>query len=127
MSQRNLIIVPFGGLANRIRVILSAINLAQKFNLKLKIYWIEREELNCSFQYLFENIINVEVISVKNNFFLKTLIKLASILSIDKSIIQNRLFTDKYIHSNFEQGYFDCNSYLFENCFAYSIKKKTLL
>lgn len=115
MSQRNLIIVPFGGLANRIRVILSAINLAQKFNLKLKVYWIEREELNCDFNYLFQPIKNVEIKTFKNGFFFKVLIKLSSHLKIFLSFFNYIVISDKYIHKFLERDYFDCNPQILDH------------
>jgi hypothetical protein len=47
-------IVPGGGLANRMRAIDSAYNLAIQHKQKLKIVWIKNRDLNCSFDLLFK-------------------------------------------------------------------------
>jgi hypothetical protein len=53
---------PIGGLANRIRVIATAISLSKKLNKKLFIVWNENYELNCPFKKLFEPIENVNFV-----------------------------------------------------------------
>ncbi|MCO5947678.1 hypothetical protein [Mucilaginibacter flavidus] len=50
-----IIAEPLGGLANRMRVIASAILLQQKLNTKLIVIWNENYELNCPFNLLFED------------------------------------------------------------------------
>ena len=54
MKQRTLHLVPLGGLCNRMRAIDSALALAQAQNRRLRIYWMERENLKCPFNSLFE-------------------------------------------------------------------------
>ena len=46
---------PTAGLANRIRVIISALALAEKRNDRVVIYWKKDETLNCDFHELFED------------------------------------------------------------------------
>lgn len=48
-------IEPFGGLANRMRVIASGIWLKEKIGSELVVIWNEHSELNCSYDKLFEN------------------------------------------------------------------------
>lgn len=51
-----IVIEPIGGLANRMRVIVSAINLKKIINFDLHCVWVENEELNAPFISLFEEI-----------------------------------------------------------------------
>ncbi len=117
MIQKLLILIPFGGLANRMRVIRSGISLAQKYNLKLKIYWIKRDELNCGFEDLFQSIDGVTVNVLNNNFFLKVIIKLVSHLTVSTKLLNNWIISDKYVHEELEKDYFDCDSEVINNKF----------
>lgn len=54
-----LTIEPRNGLANRLRVIDSGIELAKKLNKRLVIDWVLNEDLNCRFDSLFEPIDSV--------------------------------------------------------------------
>lgn len=110
MTQKYLIVIPFGGLANRMRVILSSISFAHKNNRKIKIIWILRDELNCDFNDLFHDIEGIDIKIVNNNIFLRVLIKLASIWKLCFNFLNNFIITDKYIHKELEVGYFDCDS-----------------
>jgi len=56
-----IIIEPFGGLANRMRVIASAIDLSNKTNQKIKLIWIANSDLNCEFSDLFKPIKDIEI------------------------------------------------------------------
>jgi hypothetical protein len=47
-------LIPGGGLANRMRAIDSAYNLALQHKKKLKVLWIKNKDLNCDFYTLFE-------------------------------------------------------------------------
>lgn len=58
-----LIIEPIGGLANRMRVIVSAINLKKQLNFDLSCIWEENSELNASFNTLFEEIGGIKFIN----------------------------------------------------------------
>lgn len=51
-----LIIEPIGGLANRMRVIVSAINVKKRMNFDVYCVWVENSELNAPFNRLFEEI-----------------------------------------------------------------------
>lgn len=50
-----LIVKPHSGLANRIRVMVSALMLAKKLNYELEIIWEKDKGLNCSFEELFSS------------------------------------------------------------------------
>ena len=57
-----IIIEPLGGLANRMRVIASAMFLGKKSHQKIKLIWIpSTDEINCEFSDLFKPIEGVEV------------------------------------------------------------------
>lgn len=57
-----LIIEPIGGLANRIRVIVSAINLKKRLNFDVYCVWVGNSELNAPFNRLFEEIEGIKFI-----------------------------------------------------------------
>ncbi|HNU76972.1 MAG TPA: hypothetical protein PLT53_09990 [Prolixibacteraceae bacterium] len=48
-----IIIEPFGGLANRMRVIASAMDFSNKTKQKIKLIWVANYDLNCEFLDLF--------------------------------------------------------------------------
>lgn len=56
-----IVIEPYGGLANRMRAVDSAKNLADSFNLTLNVNWELSPELNCSFFSLFEPIPSIHI------------------------------------------------------------------
>jgi hypothetical protein len=58
-----VILEPFGGLANRMRVIASGIWLKEKLKTALIVFWNENYELNCPYNLLFEE---DELISVRH-------------------------------------------------------------
>lgn len=58
-----IIIEPFGGLANRMRVIASGLWLQDKLNCKLICFWLENKDLNSPFNLLFENINELSITS----------------------------------------------------------------
>jgi len=60
-----IIIRPFGGLANRIRVIASGLSLSERTNKRLFLIWDENEDLNCPFYSLFEKIDGIELLKEK--------------------------------------------------------------
>jgi hypothetical protein len=53
-SKRTIILEPFGGLANRMRVIASGIWLKNEINADLEVAWIATEEINCPYKLIFE-------------------------------------------------------------------------
>ena len=53
---------PMGGLANRMRVIASGLNLVKNSNRDLNVIWNLNEDLNCEFDVLFMPIKGVSII-----------------------------------------------------------------
>ena len=49
MKKRYILLVPVGGLANRMKAIDSAIKLSRKTNSELHIIWFKDRGLNCRF------------------------------------------------------------------------------
>lgn len=64
-----IILIPEGGLCNRMRVIASGLALSDKHGIRVKIFWIRNNEANCKFSDLFLPISfkNVEIIEVNYN------------------------------------------------------------
>lgn len=60
-----LFINPLGGLANRMRVIASAISFVQNFNMPIRCLWWINNELGASFFDLFEPITRVKIFNIK--------------------------------------------------------------
>ncbi len=56
MKKKYILLVPVGGLANRMKATDSAIKLSQKTNSELHIIWFKDRGLNCRFDQLFEPI-----------------------------------------------------------------------
>lgn len=56
MNNKRLVLVPVGGLANRMRAIASAILLSQRFHRTLEVIWFKDQALNATFLSLFESI-----------------------------------------------------------------------
>lgn len=67
--QRELMIIlePAGGLCNRMRAIVGAMELAKKKRTKLIVLWKCKAELNAPFQTLFKPIKGVKIISYKSS------------------------------------------------------------
>lgn len=53
-KKKEIIIVPQGGIANRLRALMSAYTLAINLNRPLKILWVRDNELNASFSDIFQ-------------------------------------------------------------------------
>lgn len=53
IKDKEVYLVPAGGLANRMRAIVSVLNACQKADVKLKIIWFRNRELNAPFYSLF--------------------------------------------------------------------------
>ncbi len=60
--MKKIYVEPFGGLANRMRTVASAISLAQELNRQTLVIWDNNKDLNCSFEELFKPIDNVKII-----------------------------------------------------------------
>lgn len=119
----NLVLYPFGGLANRLRVLLSGLALAEIYGLKTKIYWIERDELKCPYYSLLKQIEGVEVVSTTTNSFWKFVMGYGRRAYFSPSILGHTIITDKFIRQNFETGYFDIKGEEFEKYFV-EVKSK---
>ncbi|KAA6333310.1 hypothetical protein EZS27_018256 [termite gut metagenome] len=96
-------IIPYGGLANRLRVITSGIALANKRKCRLRIIWIERKELKCPYDKLLLKIDNIEIYNYTNNLFWQILIK----FSLSFAVLNFSYITDRLIQTQLETGYFD--------------------
>jgi len=51
--SKKIVLSPLGGLANRMRSIMSALALAEKCGMTLEVFWIRDKGLNCCFSDLF--------------------------------------------------------------------------
>ncbi|MFR3549598.1 MAG: hypothetical protein ACLTTW_04870 [Coprobacter sp.] len=60
-ENREVCLVPVGGLANRMRAIVSVLNACQKAGVKLKIVWFRNRELNAPFYSLFNPLRSLNV------------------------------------------------------------------
>ena len=60
---------PFGGLANRMRVIASGLWLMKESNQELEVIWNLNEDLNCNFDTLFNQIQDVAIIQKRKKDF----------------------------------------------------------
>jgi hypothetical protein len=54
-----ILIFPAGGIANRMRVIDSAVRLCEDLNCRYKIFWSKRKELNCEYDNIWMPIKNM--------------------------------------------------------------------
>ena len=52
-DKLKITLVPLGGLANRLRAIISGYELAKATNLSFDVVWLKNKDLNCPFGYLF--------------------------------------------------------------------------
>lgn len=98
-----IIIEPFGGLANRMRVIASGLWLQNKLNSELTCVWSQNMDLNAGFDLLFENIdgLNIKSKSRKYKFLKSTKYKKNLKLYIAR-LINKVIGVDYYIK---EQDY----------------------
>jgi len=71
MKKRAITVKPMGGLANRMRVLDSVFNLAQKLNYQVIIIWEKSFELNCSYEKLFVLPENVSLVETQKGRFSK--------------------------------------------------------
>jgi len=60
-----IVFYPICGLANRMRVIDSAVNLCTQFEKPYRIYWIKDSELNCDFSSLWKPIDGIKDINMR--------------------------------------------------------------
>lgn len=71
--QKQITLIPVGGLANRMKAIDAAIALAQKTEAKLRIIWFKDKGLNCRFEQLFEQF-DLQHITIKEATWIDKLI-----------------------------------------------------
>ena len=95
---------PVGGLCNRMRAIESTINLCEKNNCNLTIFWVKDTDLNCSFKSLFLPIkntkVNIKVKEFKGNFINHYLNKIKLLKSQKFSFIKFLIYHfKKYRHN----------------------------
>lgn len=100
-----IIIEPFGGLANRMRVIASGLWLQKKLDSELTCVWSQNLDLNTGFDLLFEKIdgLNIKSKSSKYKYLKSTKYKNDFKLHISR-LINKVIGVDYYIK---EQDYFD--------------------
>lgn len=60
-NKKEVYLVPVGGLANRMRAIVSVLNACRKADVKLKIIWFRNHELNAPFYSLFNPLRSLNV------------------------------------------------------------------
>lgn len=126
--RRKLTVVPFGGLANRMRAIYAALALAEAHDLELKILWLLRkEELNCPFDELFKPIAGCEVKTLKDNLWWRALLKLAQVKTFAAKVASRLVVSDFYICNHFEYGYFDVDANKSDTFFATHLQQYNYL
>lgn len=99
--MNHLYIEPLGGLANRMRVIASALDLKRQFGSEIFCIWNENPELNAPFNELFEDIDDLNVIQKSKK--MKKLKPTFGVNSISRLLakMNNKLLGfDHYIRSN---------------------------
>ena len=98
MRENGVFIVePTHGLCNRLRVIRSALNLAQRINFKVVVLWRVNDELGCKYEDLFETSNLFKVINVKGKYFSKIYCRL-------KQLSSDILITQKDVKNNKEDS-----------------------
>ncbi|MDD4992429.1 MAG: hypothetical protein PHR83_09380 [Paludibacter sp.] len=100
-----IIIEPFGGLANRMRVIASALWLQKKLDCEVTCVWSQNQDLNAEFDFLFEKIdgLNIKKKSYKFKYLKST--KYKKYLKLYVTILINKIIgIDYYIK---EHDYLD--------------------
>ena len=73
MRNRRLLLIPVGGLANRMRAIDSAISLCQRYNRALEVIWFKDLALKACFYSLFEKI-NLSNVTIREATFMDYLL-----------------------------------------------------
>ena len=100
-----LFVEPTCGLCNRLRVIKSAMNLANQYNYSLKIIWRVNNDLGARYNDLFERIDGVQVINVNDSILSKIKYrikqKFCSISLMTKDILTCRYdLLDEFLANN---------------------------
>jgi hypothetical protein len=96
-----IIVEPFGGLGNRIRVIASAITLCRKLNKQLTVVWNEDQYLNCSYTKLFLPSEKFEVMGKKKKYhFLKNTHGSDPYKNILAQMVNKLVNIDYYVHED---------------------------
>ena len=68
--MKSIILVPYGGLCNRLRVIASGVSVAKKINAKLTIIWHKIPECYIEYHKLFNDIPNVQILEYSKRKYL---------------------------------------------------------
>lgn len=89
MEDKFLFLEPYGGLANRMRVISSALKIYQLTGLKIRCIWVENNELNCPFNKLFEEIDGISLIKKPSYMIFLNKIRKRSFSHITKEILSS--------------------------------------
>lgn len=97
-----LYIEPGGGLANRMRTLVSAMELQRKTGVEIVCIWNERAELNAPFNKLFEDISGVKIISPTPKYrYLKSIYQKNFVLRLLAKLINKFLGFDYVILEKF--------------------------
>ena len=94
-ENREVFLVPVGGLANRMRAIVSVLNACQEAGAKLNVVWFRNRELNAPFYSLFYPLKRLNV-SVKEAGWL-------DFLRYYRPNKKNLWFSKRYLHSHFDK------------------------
>lgn len=99
-----IIIQPSGGLCNRIRVINSAYQLANKRRDELVVLWKNCDELNCPFETLYQPVTEITIINFYSNWNIKKLwYQLTTLQRFqNEDIVQNK--TDGILNHDFYEN-----------------------
>lgn len=68
---KHLIVIPTGGLCNRLRVIASVLKVVDTSKTKVEIFWHKNEECFCDFEDILQPIENVTIVIHLREYFIK--------------------------------------------------------
>lgn len=118
-----LIVVPEGGLCNRMRVISSAVVLAKALDTRLKVIWMCSPDINCKMSDLFEmNNINFDIYEIKN----VTKLHKAAIRLLEMALRLSTLFRigiKETLVADFDINKFIAEAKLKQHCYIRTNKK----
>ena len=105
MSQRKLIVIPVGGLSNRLRVIASAYTLSRRYDIKLIVLWNMNIYLGCKYKKLFSNKAEFKICNVYDNHITHRLLR--GLLKLENhnrnlKVIDERNFEDMCKQAGFQ-------------------------
>jgi len=100
-SKKIFIVKPYGGLANRMRVISSLLWLKSKFNAELKVIWLANDELNANYLDLFQIHPDFEVMEELGKYnYIKTSNQKNSIMKRLAKFINNLIGVDYCVYDS---------------------------